>query len=211
MAPGRRESMPNGRIALAGRPPHIQDIRHQSRRSMELSMNKRFSLAMLLLSLAVPAASAGEPIEVSLGLSQIIGPVTDMSTVIIGDDGVAEITLGGGGTIIVTGRSIGTTNLIILDEAGRELLDAALNVVSQDRRPTTNITVVKGFAKSQGYVCMGAAACVPVKKGSPPTLAAVEGDDGAASPPLAVPNAPAVPATPAIEVPAEPEQLTLNP
>jgi hypothetical protein len=135
-------------------------------------MNTQFGLAMLMLSLAIPGASAGEPIEVSLGLSQIIGPVTDMSTVIIGDDGVAEITLGGGGTIIVTGRSIGTTNLIILDEAGRELLDAALNVVSQDRRPTTNITVVKGFSKSQGYVCVGAAACVPAKKGSSPTLAA---------------------------------------
>ena len=184
---------------------------------MELSMNIRFGLAALLLSLASSGASAGEPIEVSLGLSQIVGPVAQMSTVIIGDDGVADVTIGGGGTIILTGRSIGTTNLIILDEAGRELLESALSVVSQDRRPTTNIQVVKGFSKPQGYVCAAGAACVAVKGPSPAIVAAADADDGAASQPLetpAAPEAPAAPETPAApasEPPAGEEQVTLNP
>ncbi len=175
-------------------------------------MNTRFGLAMLLLSLAIPGASAGEPIEVSLGFSQVIGPVAGMSTVIIGDDGVADVTIGGGGTIILTGRSIGTTNLIILDVAGRELLDSALSVVSQDRRPTTNIIVVKGFSDAQDYVCTAAAACVAVDKASPTIVAAAEGDDGAPNQPLeAAPATPEVPAAPAIEVPAGEERVTLNP
>ena len=174
-------------------------------------MSKQFGVAFLLLSLAISGASAGEPIEVSLGLSQVIGPVAEMSTVIIGDDGVADVTLGGGGTIILTGRSIGTTNLIVLDEAGRELLDSALNVVSQDRRPTTNILVVKGFSNPQGYVCAAAAACIAVNNASPTLVAAAEGDDGAASQPPEAPAAPEVPAAPTIEVPAGEERVTLNP
>lgn len=174
-------------------------------------MTKQFGVAILLLSLAISGASAGEPIEVSLGLSQVIGPVAEMSTVIIGDDGVAEVTIGGGGTIILTGRSIGTTNLIVLDETGRELLDSALTVVSQDRRPTTNILVVKGLSDSQGYVCAAAAACVAVENASPTIVAAADADDGTASQPLEVPADPEVPAGPTIEVPAGEERVTLNP
>jgi len=182
---------------------------------MELSMSKRFGLAIIMLSLAVAGASADEPIEVSLGLSKVIGPVAEMSTVIIGNDGVADVTIGGGGTIILTGRSIGTTNMIILDETGGELLDSALHVVSQDRRPTTNIQVVKGVSGTQGYVCAAAAACIPVKSPSPTTVAAADSGDGAASEPPEVPATdpatPEFPATPPIEVPAGEEQVTLNP
>lgn len=174
-------------------------------------MKKRFGLAIIMLSLGIPGASAAGLIEVSLGLSQVIGPVADMSTVIIGDDGVADVTLAGGGTIILTGRSIGTTNLIVLDEAGRELLDSALHVVPQDRRPTTNIRVVKGFSDAQNYLCAAEAGCTAVKNSSPTMVAAVDSGDGTGSEPLDVPAAPEVPATPQIEAPAGQGQLTLNP
>jgi hypothetical protein len=132
---------------------------------MEILMKKRFSLAVLMLSLAVPGASASELLEVSLGYSQVIGPVADMSTVIIGDDSVAGATLGSGGTIILTGRMLGATNLIVLDEKGRELLASPLQVVPLDRRPTTNIRVVKAALKADGfeaqdYVCGPDTGCV---------------------------------------------------
>jgi len=192
-----------------GRRPHIHDIRHWGRRSMELSMNKRFGLAIVMLFLAIPSASASELLEVSVGHSQVIGPIADMSTVIVGDDGVADATLGGGGTIILTGRSLGVTNLIVLDEAGRELLASALHVVPQDRRPTTNIRVVKGFSAAQEYVCPAEAGCAPVKSAAPPMVADIDTADETEPP--AAPGTPKAPAIPETEAPVAEERLTLNP
>ena len=169
-------------------------------------MNKRFGLAIVMLSLAIPGASASDTLEVSLGHSQVIGPIADMSTVIIGDDGVADATLGGGGTIILTGRSLGATNLIVLDEAGRELLASALHVVPQDRRPTTNIRVVKGFADAQIYLCAAEEGCAPVKSAAAPMVAAID----TAPEPAASPANPEAPATPETEAPVAGEQLSLN-
>ena len=125
-------------------------------------MKARFRLAVVMLSLAIPSAVAAEVLEVSLGYSQVIGPVANMSTVIVGDDSVADATLGGGGTIILTGRTLGATNLIVLDEKGRELMASALQVVPLDRRPKTNIRIVGGISEKQDYVCGPDGGCNPV-------------------------------------------------
>ena len=136
-------------------------------------MKKRFCLALLVLSLAGPSAIAAENLEVSLGHSQVIGPVAEMSTVIVGNDSVADATLGGGGTIILTGKKVGATNLIVLDESGRELLASQLRVVPQDRRPRTLVRVTKGVSQTQGYVCRLDAGCTPVAGQGPAANAPV--------------------------------------
>jgi Flp pilus assembly secretin CpaC len=134
-------------------------------------MRKLFGLAIAMLSLSVPGALAAERIEVSLGHSQVIGPVHQMSTVIVGNDGVVSATLGGGGTIILTGKHLGATNLIVLDENGRELLASELHVVPFDRRPTTNIRIVKGMSQAQTYSCEPATGCVRVGQAAPSGVA----------------------------------------
>jgi hypothetical protein len=158
---------------------------------MEISMKKRFCLALLVLSLAGPSAIAAETLEVSLGHSQVIGPVAQMSTVIVGNDSVADATLGGGGTIILTGKKVGATNLIVLDESGRELLASQLRVVPQDRRPRTHVRVTKGVSQTQGYVCRLDAGCTPVAGQGPaanaPVAAAAPGET---TEPTAPPEAP---------------------
>lgn len=183
-------------------------------------MQKRLGLAILMLFLAVPGASASDMIEVSLGYSQVIGPVKDMATVIVGNDGVADATLGGGGTIILTGKAIGATNLIVLDASGRELLSSALNVVPLDRRPKANIRVTKGVAW-RDYECGPDAGCIPAsgQNVASTTSAVVGSEDGtAAGSPDTVPETPAesAPETPAeaapeTEAPASREQVTFNP
>lgn len=175
-------------------------------------MKKRFGLAILMLFLAVPGASASDMLEVSLGYSQVIGPVKDMATVIVGNDGVADATLGGGGTIILTGKAIGATNLIVLDASGRELLSSALNVVPLDRRPRSNIRVTKGVAWKD-YECGPDGGCAPAsgQNVSSSTSAVVGGDDDAAAEsPETEPETP-VEATPETEASASREKVSLNP
>lgn len=122
-------------------------------------MKKLLGLAALMLPLAFPGALAAAGIDVRVGNSQVIGPVESMATVIVGNDGVAGATLGGGGTIILTGRRLGTTNIIVLDELGRELMSSDLNVVPLDNRPTTRVRVSRGIATARTYECATDTGC----------------------------------------------------
>ncbi len=133
-------------------------------KQMESVMKKLLGLAALMLSLTVPGALAGDtidvrPIDIRLGNSQVIGPLDRMATVIVGNDGVVGASLGGGGTIILTGKVLGTTNLIVLDEQGQELLSSDLNVVSLDNRTTTTVRISRGIANAQTYECGAATGC----------------------------------------------------
>lgn len=165
-------------------------------------MKKQVGLAILVLSLIVPSAFASDKFEVTVGNSKVIGPVQDMATVIVGDDSVVDATVGGGGTIILTGKVMGTTNLIVLDELGGELIASTLYVVPVDRRPTTTVRVLNGASDAQNYVCGPTPACSPV-----------EGTPVASNVPAADKlEQGATPETPeAGDAPASEEQVSLKP
>lgn len=176
-------------------------------------MKTLFGLAALMLSLTVPAALAADTIDVRLGNSQVIGPLSQMATVIIGNTGVADATLGGGGTIILTGKMLGTTNLIVLDESGRELLSSDLNVVPLDNRPTTTVRIFGGIDTARTYECgagMGCSLASGVVASVAPAEDEVE-DDGPSQEPIpeAIPDEPE--AAPATDAPGSEEMISLNP
>lgn len=179
-------------------------------------MTTQFGLAALMLSLSISGAFAADRIDVRLGNSQVIGPVEQMATVIIGNTGVADATLGGGGTIILTGKVLGSTNLIVLDESGRELLSSDLNVVPLDNRPTTTLRISRGVSTAQSYVCGASAGCTPANgamaynasNGEEPVDGAPIREAPEVSP-EADPEAPE--ATPDSEAPVSEEMISLNP
>ena len=177
-----------------------------------------FGLAVAILSLAVSGAHATEMLEVKLGYSQVIGPVANMATVIVGNDRVADATLGGGGTIILTGRALGATNLIVLDEGGRQVLESPLQVVPVDRRPRTNIRIVKGITKAQDYDCGQNRLCKPVAVAvaapqTPAITGPVDGTPAVAPDTPVAPEAPVAPDGGGTDAPvaASPGQVSLNP
>jgi len=176
-------------------------------------MKKLFGLAALMLSLSIPNAFAADAIDVRLGNSQVIGPVEQMATVIIGNDGIAGATLGGGGTIILTGKMLGTTNIIVLDEAGRELLSSDLNVVPLDNRARTTVRILRGTSQPQTYVCEAGAGCAP-SSGAMASVADAqdEVEDGAPSQETTPEANPVDPdAAPETDAPASEEVISLNP
>ena len=179
-------------------------------------MKKLFGLTVLMLSLAAPGTFAADTIDVRLGNSRVIGPVEQMATVIVGDNGVADATLGGGGTIILTGKSLGATNLIVLDELGRELLSSDLQVVPLDNRPTTKVRISRGVSQGQTYVCGTGAGCTPAAGAlasvASPEEVSVDGAPSGETPeaaPDANPEAPE--GTQETDAPAAEEMISLNP
>lgn len=172
-------------------------------------MNKLFGLAALMMSLSIPSAFAADAIDVRLGNSQVIGPVEQMATVIIGNTGIADATLGGGGTIILTGKMLGTTNLIVLDESGRELLSSDVQVVPLDNRAKTTVVILRGSSEAQTFACIAGAGCAPAAD----AMASVAPSENATEQDAPTEENPAVPeATPDnTDSPASEELTSLNP
>jgi Flp pilus assembly secretin CpaC len=85
--------------------------------------------AVLAVFLAAPAADAAdEPIPVTIDHAKVMHISRPADVVIIGNPAIADATIQDNQTLIITGRSFGTTNLIVLDAAGQPIADQMIIV-----------------------------------------------------------------------------------
>ena len=107
----------------------------------------RTVLALLfgLLTVVPAVAETSEPISVKVNMARILRISAPAATVIIGNPGVADITIQDPQTLVLTGRSYGQTNLIVLDSAGNPVADTIVSVV-QGQADT--VTVYMGTART---------------------------------------------------------------
>ena len=86
--------------------------------------------ALTLMALAAPAGAAdGDPISVKVNMARILRISTPAATVIIGNPGVADVTIQDPQTLVLTGKSYGSTNLIVLDSMGNPIADTMVDVI----------------------------------------------------------------------------------
>ncbi len=110
-------------------------ISHDSAASVRLLA---FAMAALV-QLAPVAAQAGEDMmRVYMDHARVLKLDRPVSKVIIGNSEVADATVADAKTIVLTGRSFGTTNLVILDVDGNAILDERL-LVSIDEGNTVRV------------------------------------------------------------------------
>lgn len=109
------------------------------------------SLASGLASAPVAAAD-GAPINVNVNMARILRINASAATVIIGNPGIADVTIQDPQTLILTGKSFGQTNLIVLDTAGNPIADTMIEVVQMQAGV---VTVYQGQARTS-------LACAPV-------------------------------------------------
>jgi Flp pilus assembly secretin CpaC len=102
-----------------------------------------FSLAALLAGPAL--AEANDPISVKVNMARILRISAPAATVIIGNPGVADITIQDPQTLVLTGKSYGQTNLIVLDSAGNPVADTIVSVVQGQ---SDLVTVYMGTART---------------------------------------------------------------
>jgi len=118
------------------------------------------SAAALALSLSLASSFAplpavaqdGAPINVNVNMARILRINASAATVIVGNPGIADVTIQDPQTLILTGKSYGQTNLIVLDSRGEPIADTMIEVVQLQ---AGTMTVYQGQERTS-------LACAPV-------------------------------------------------
>ena len=98
-------------------------------------MSFRSSLAALAVAavLMAPVAAVAEsaPVSVKVNMARILRINAPAATVIVGNPGIADVAIQDPQTLVLTGKSYGQTNLIILDAQGNPIADTMIEVVQE--------------------------------------------------------------------------------
>lgn len=103
------------------------------------ALTKIAAAASVLVAVPVAAVSAQEDmLRVSMNHARVLKLDRPVSKVIIGNAKVADATVADATTIVLTGRSFGTTNLVLLDAQGNAIVDERV-LVSIDEGNTVRV------------------------------------------------------------------------
>lgn len=133
-----------------------------------IPVRSRFMLAACGLALAAlastPVQATDDVIRVFMDHARILKLDRMVSKVIIGNADVADVTVSDPQTIVLTGKSYGTTNLVILDQDGEAIVDERI-LVSVDEANTLRV-----FKQTSRSVYSCSPSCeehVPTAPGAP--------------------------------------------
>ncbi len=101
-----------------------------------IAMSSAFSLLASLT--LVSTAQSSELLRVFMNHARILKFEEPVSSVIVGNSEVADITVSDPTTVVLTGKSYGTTNLVVLNDAGIAVIDKRI-VVSVDEENSVRI------------------------------------------------------------------------
>jgi Flp pilus assembly secretin CpaC len=104
-----------------------------------------------LVILAGPARAASEDGELAITLDQatIMKLPEKVSTIVVGNPLIADVSVQSGGLVVVTGKGFGSTNVIALDRSGSVLLERAITV----RGPSGSVVSVYRGMERETYSC----------------------------------------------------------
>lgn len=120
------------------RPSFMKRIKYMTRMSrlqkwrgggFEQTARASITALSVCICLTASAASAAD-FQVEVNQSRAFKLSKPASTVMIGNPSIADVTIEGTDLFYVIGRSYGKTNLIALDETGKQMIDIDVNVVA---------------------------------------------------------------------------------
>jgi len=108
------------------------------------------ALAALLGPFAAWAEAAPDAIAVNVDQAKLVKLPGKVSTIVVGNPLIADVTLQNGGILVVTGKGYGATNFIAMDGRGEILVDRQIQVDG----PTAEelVTVYRGVDR-ETYSC----------------------------------------------------------
>ena len=121
------------------------------RRSVRLLLASAVTgLGAMMIAGAAPVAIAAEPeaILVTVDQAMVMRLPGEARSIVIGNPSIADATIMDPQTIVITGRSFGTTNLIVLDINGAIITQEMLTVQSS----LTQVTVYRRSTR-ETYSC----------------------------------------------------------
>lgn len=96
------------------------------------------AITLLSSSTLVNMAHSSELLRVFMNHARILKFEQPVSSVIVGNSEVADITVSDPTTVVLTGKSYGSTNLVILNDEGEAIVDKRI-VVSVDEENSVRI------------------------------------------------------------------------
>lgn len=109
----------------------------------------RVLLVAALLGASSTALSAKDPISVMIDRAKVMRISAPAATVVIGNPAIADATIQDRQTLIITGKTTGITNLVILDGKGELIADELIAVAKADRG---TVTIQRGASRAT-YAC----------------------------------------------------------
>lgn len=107
-------------------------------RTFTMSAAKLALATLVMLPVAANALAEEQFLRVHMDHARVLRLDRPVSKVIIGNAEVADATVADAQTIVLTGRSFGTTNLVLLDADGNAIVDERI-LVSIDEGSTVRV------------------------------------------------------------------------
>jgi hypothetical protein len=110
------------------------------------------SLAAGLLLWPAISLAAPDPDRIAVYVDQakLVKLPAKVSTIVVGNPLIADVTLQSGGIVVVTGKGDGATNFIAMDRNGDVLVDRQIQVEG----PTDQLVTVYRGVERESYSCM---------------------------------------------------------
>ncbi len=101
-------------------------------------------LSIVLALASISSAQGAEPVRITLDKYELVRLNTDVATVLIANPAIADVAVEKSRLLFLIGRSPGETMLVLLDKAGREIMNTSIVVVPNLER---EVTVHRGAAE----------------------------------------------------------------
>lgn len=108
-------------------------------------------VAMLVsFGAAASALAASNDVNVTIDEAQLVKIDRPAAEIIVGNPSIADVAVQSGKLLVVTGKSFGRTNLIVIDADGKEITSKMLSV----QEPRTGlVTLQRGTGSRYSYYC----------------------------------------------------------
>ena len=108
-------------------------------------------VAMLVsFGTAAPALAGSNDVNVTIDEAQLVKVDRPAAEIIVGNPSIADVAVQSGKLLVVTGKSFGRTNLIVIDAEGKEITNKMLSV----QEPRTGlVTLQRGAGRRYSYYC----------------------------------------------------------
>ncbi|MFL6818781.1 MAG: pilus assembly protein N-terminal domain-containing protein [Bradyrhizobium sp.] len=120
------------------------------RRASASSKLRSLAVGLLLWPVAAAAGSNADAIAVNVDQAKLVKLPTRVSTIVVGNPLIADVTLQTGGILVVTGKGYGATNFIAMDRSGEVLVDRVIQVEG----PTDQLVTIYRGVERESYSCM---------------------------------------------------------
>jgi len=97
--------------------------------------------ALLATSSALPVMAASQDVTVLIDQAMLVRLERPAAEIVVGNPSIADVAVQSGKVLVITGKSFGETNLIVVDTAGNIVVNRRLVVQEPD---TGYVTVYKG-------------------------------------------------------------------